>query len=182
MLFEVVMAGFGGQGILYMGDLLAEAALNEGRNVTFLPTYGVAMRGGTANCVVTVSDAEIGSPLLDHPHAAVVMNQQSLRKFQSSVRPGGVIVANSTMIDPNALEVGGDIRMIWIPATEMARATVGNERSAKMVLLGAFLKAEPVVRVESIEALVSRGASGPKKDLIEKNVAAFRAGLAYDGS
>jgi 2-oxoglutarate ferredoxin oxidoreductase subunit gamma len=177
MLFEFTTAGFGGQGILYLGDLLAEAALREGRNVTFLPTYGVAMRGGTANCVVTISDDEIGSPLLDHPHAAVLMNQPSLVKFQGVVRPGGVIVANATMIDA-ALFNRDDVRIIWIPATEMARTVIGAERSANIVALGAFLKVEPVVKVHTIETIF-RESAGRKKDAAKLNLTALHAGLDY---
>ena len=99
MLYEITMAGFGGQGIMYLGDIIAEAALREGRETTFLPTYGVAMRGGTANCVVTISDEEIGCPLLDHPNAGIFMNQPSLLKYQPAIRPGGLIIANATIIE-----------------------------------------------------------------------------------
>jgi 2-oxoglutarate ferredoxin oxidoreductase subunit gamma len=177
MLFEFTTAGFGGQGILYLGDLLAEAALREGRNVTFLPTYGVAMRGGTANCVVTISDEEIGSPMLDHPHGAILMNQPSLVKFQSVMNPAGLIVANETMID-KAVFNRNDLRMIWIPATEMARSVIGAERSANIIALGAFLKAEPIVKLDTIETIF-REAAGKKKDAAKLNLTALHAGLDY---
>jgi 2-oxoglutarate ferredoxin oxidoreductase subunit gamma len=177
MLFEFTTAGFGGQGILYLGDVIAEAALREGRNVTFLPTYGVAMRGGTANCIVTISDDEIGSPLLNHPDAAVIMNQASLLKFQSAVRPGGVIVANETIID-KALFDRDDLRIVWVPATEIARSQIGAERSANIVALGAFLKTEPIVNVHTIETIF-REAAGRKKDAAKLNLTALHAGLDY---
>lgn len=179
MQFEFTTAGFGGQGILYLGDLLADAALREGRNVTFLPTYGVAMRGGTANCVVKISDDEIGSPVLDHPNAAVLMNQPSLVKFQNLVRPGGLIVANTTIIDPALFTRDGDVRIIWIPATEIARKSLGMERSANIVALGAFLKQEPIVQVATIEAIFRETKAAHKKAMIEKNLAALQAGLDY---
>ncbi len=179
MLFECTMAGFGGQGIMYLGDLLAEAALREGRNVTFFPTYGVAMRGGTANCVVTIADEEIGSPLLDHPHAAILMNQPSLKKFQPTLRKDGVIVANASIIDQSVFTRDGEVRMVWIPCTEIARNSVGSEQSANIVALGAFLKEEPVVEVATIETIFKEGATGRKKAMVEKNLAALRAGLDF---
>lgn len=179
MLFEVVMAGFGGQGILFLGDTVAEAALREGRHVTFLPTYGVAMRGGTANCVVTVSDQEIGSPLLTEPDAAILMNQPSLVRFQSVVRPGGLIIANSSLIESDAFERQEAIRILWVPATETATEIAGTERSANMVALGAFLAIEPVVAVETVEAIIREAAFVGKPQLIEKNLAALQAGVDF---
>jgi 2-oxoglutarate ferredoxin oxidoreductase subunit gamma len=179
MLFEVTMAGFGGQGIMYLGDLLAQAGLNEGRHATFLPTYGVAMRGGTANCVVRISDEEIGSPVLDRPQAAILLNQPSLVKFQPMIRPGGLIVANLSIIDPQIFERADAVRMVWIPATEIARRAVGTERSANIVALGAFLKVEPVVAVATIEAIFRETASPRRTEMVEKNIAALHAGLDF---
>lgn len=179
MLCEIVTAGFGGQGILFLGDLLTRSALREGKHVTYLPTYGVAMRGGTANCVVTISDQEIGSPLLDHPNVGIIMNEPSLLKFQPMIRTGGLIVGNSSIIDVTKFERGDDVQIVWVPATEMARDIVGAERSANMVVLGAFLRAEPIVQVESAEAILSEFATGAKKALLDKNLAALRAGLEY---
>lgn len=177
MLFEFTTAGFGGQGILYMGDLIADAALREGRNATFLPTYGAAMRGGTANCVVIVSDGEIGAMTLDQPHAAVLMNQPSLEKYQGVVRPGGLIVANESIIDPAALR-RDDLRVVWIPATQLSKDTVGTERSANIVALGAFLKAEPIVKISTVEEIFRESAKGKRADMSEKNLAALHAGYA----
>lgn len=180
MLFEIICAGFGGQGILFLGDMIAEAALREGLQSTFLPTYGVAMRGGTANCVVTISDEEIGAPLLEAPNAALILNQPSLCKFQPLVRPGGLIVANATIIDPAAFAREEDVRRVWIPATTMGREIVGTEKSANVIMLGAFLRVEPIVKVETIEKIIREYAFVSKPHLIEKNLAAFRAGLEYD--
>ena len=179
MQFEFTTAGFGGQGILYMGDLLAEAALREGRNATFLPTYGAAMRGGTANCVVIISDHEIGAMTLDQPHAAVLMNQPSFDKFQSIIRPGGLIIANTSLLDPSTLQ-RDDLRIVWIPTTQISRETVGTERSANIVALGALLKAEPVVKVSTIEAIFKDGATGKRAAMLESNRAALRAGLEFE--
>ena len=179
MLFEMISAGFGGQGILFLGDMIAEAALRENLQVTFLPTYGVAMRGGTANCVVTISDEEIGAPLLDEPHAAIIMNEPSLVKFQPLIRPGGVIIANSTIIDPAAFNRAGDLRIVWIPATKMSREIAGTEKSANVIALGAFLAVEPVVSVATIETIIREYAFAKKPHLIESNLAALHAGLEY---
>ncbi|MBP8132270.1 MAG: 2-oxoacid:acceptor oxidoreductase family protein [Candidatus Hydrogenedentes bacterium] len=178
MLFEFTMAGFGGQGILYMGDVLAQAALREGLNATFLPTYGAAMRGGTANCVVFISDEEIGAMTLDQPSAAVLMNQASLDKFQAVVRPGGLLVANTSLADSSTLR-RSDLRVVWIPATQISKETVGTERSANIVALGALLKAEPVVKVSTIEDIFKDGATGKRAAMLESNRAAFRAGLDF---
>jgi len=176
MLFEIITAGFGGQGILFTGDLLAQAALSEGKHVTFLPTYGVAMRGGTANCLVKVSDEEIGSPLLEAPDAAIIMNEPSLKKFQPMLKKGGLIIANSSIVDPSAFNRDGEVRVVWVPATETAREVAQTERSANMVALGAFLAAEPLVDMASIESILRASADERKRALIEKNIAALEAG------
>jgi len=174
MLFQAIMAGFGGQGIMYMGDVLAGAGLKEGREVAFFPSYGVAMRGGTANCVVTLSDQEIGAPIADGPNAALLMNSPSFKQFHPRVRPGGIVVANASMIEREKFTVSDEVRVIWVPATEMSRELVGNERSANIVLIAALLKAEPVVKPETVEALL-----GKSKATGETNLKVFRAGMEY---
>jgi len=178
MLFEMVMSGFGGQGIMYMGDLLAQSAIAEGLNATFFPTYGVAMRGGTANCIVVISDEEIGSPLLDEPHGAVVMNQPSLDRFQGMIQKGGIIIGNSSMLNPDTCSRDGEVRTVWIPATEIARDVTGNERSANIVAFGAFLKQEPVIKTETVEEKF-RQLPARKKHMIESNLKALQAGLDF---
>jgi 2-oxoglutarate ferredoxin oxidoreductase subunit gamma len=177
MLFQVIMAGFGGQGIMYMGDLLAGAGLGEGRRAAFFPSYGVAMRGGTANCVVTLSDQDIGSPLPHQPNAAILMNSPSFKQFHPTVRTGGVIVANASMIDRDAFTVSDGVRVVWVPAAEISRTAAGNERSANVVMLGAFLRAEPIVQTATIEKLL-----GKSKTTGATNLAVFRAGLEYEGA
>jgi 2-oxoglutarate ferredoxin oxidoreductase subunit gamma len=179
MVSQIVSAGFGGQGILFLGDLLTRAGLMEGKHVTYFPTYGVAMRGGTANCVVTISDDEIGSPLLDHPHVAIVLNQPSFDLFQPMVRKGGLIVANSSIIDPATANRNGDVRLVWAPATEASRAAVGSDRSANMVILGAFLAAAPVVKLETIEAIFDKEKDERKRAMSQKNLSAIRAGMEF---
>jgi 2-oxoglutarate ferredoxin oxidoreductase subunit gamma len=115
---------------------------------------------------------------LDMPHAAVLMNQPSLKKFQGAVRPGGLIVANASIIDSGSLQ-RDDLRVVWIPATQIAKDTVGTERSANIVALGAFLKVEPVVSVSTIEAIFCEGATGKRAAMAEKNLTALRAGLDF---
>ncbi len=176
MLFEVVMSGSGGQGILFMGNLLAQAALREGRHVTFLPTYGAAMRGGTANCVVKVAAEEVASPVMHRPHAAIVLNQQSLNKFGPAVRAGGFIIANSSAIDIAGFSRDDDVRIVPVPATDIAREVAKTDRAANMVMLAAFLSLEPLVQSASIETILS-ASSSLSPDVIQRNVAAFRAGL-----
>ncbi|HPO15865.1 MAG TPA: 2-oxoacid:acceptor oxidoreductase family protein [Candidatus Hydrogenedentes bacterium] len=176
MLFEIVMSGSGGQGILYMGNLLAQAALREGRHVTFMPTYGVAMRGGTANCVVKISSEEIGSPVMERPHAAILMNRQSLDKFESVVRSGGLVIANSSIIDPEAFDHPHEAKVVPVPANHIAREVAQNDRSANIVSLGAFLSFEPIVQAASVEAVLH--GSGAPNTVVQKNIAAFRAGLS----
>ncbi len=177
MYCQIISAGFGGQGILFLGNLLARAGLREGREVAYFPTYGVAMRGGTANCIVTIADDEIGSPLLSTPDAAIIMNEPSLVKFQPEVREGGVIVANESIIDRDVCTRGDQVRLEWVRATEIAREVAGTERVSNLVSLGAFLRVEPVVSAESVEAVLDKTLTGDKRVFLEKNVAAFRVGL-----
>lgn len=180
MHYEIVMSGFGGQGIMYMGDLLAQAAVEEGLNATFFPTYGAAMRGGTANGIVIVSDREIGSPLLRRPDAAILMNQPSLDRFEPMIKEDGIAICNVSMIDAGSTTRNGELKSVWIPATQLSRETAGNERSANIVAFGAFLKVEPIVRIDTIEAIF-RNLPARKKTMIEKNLAALRAGLDFAG-
>lgn len=177
MINQTIIAGFGGQGILYMGDLLAEAGLNEGRFATYMPTYGAAVRGGTANCVVTLADEEIGSPMLENPHTAIFMNTQSLKQFQNKIRIGGVIVANSSLIHHDSYERGDNIQILWIPAMDIAKNIAGNDRFANMAALGALLSIQPLVQPASIEALILRHKTGEKDGINAKNLAVFHEGL-----
>jgi 2-oxoglutarate ferredoxin oxidoreductase subunit gamma len=177
---EIVMSGFGGQGIMYMGDLLAQAAVQEGLNATFFPTYGAAMRGGTANCIVIVSSLEIGSPLLRKPDAAILMNQPSLNRFEPMIRENGVAICNASMIDPATSTRNGNLHSVWIPATQISKEIAGNERSANIVAFGAFLKAQAIVNRDTIEAIFKK-LPAQKKAMIEKNLAALHAGMEFSG-
>ena len=153
MLIKTIFAGFGGQGVLSMGLGLAQAAMIEGKNVTYLPSYGVEVRGGTANCTVAVSDEEIASPVASAPEFVVAMNQPSLVRFQNQVQSGGVLFFNSSLIKAEVSR--GDIELVGVPASRIAEE-LGSPRSANMVILGAFTKKTNLVSIDTlIEGLKS---------------------------
>ena len=148
---EIIFAGFGGQGVLSMGMLLTYAGMIENKNVTWLPSYGPEMRGGTANCNVIVSDDEIATPIITCATAVVAMNLPSMQKFEKTIEKGGMLFVNSSIIKDKATR--DDIEAIYVPANELA-ATLENEKVANMVMLGAYLAKCPIVHPESVlEAL-----------------------------
>ncbi len=170
---EVILAGFGGQGVLFAGQLLAYAALEEGREVTWIPSYGPEMRGGTANCTVVVSDEEIGSPQVAHPAGAVVFNLPSLDKYEPLVRPGGVLVVN-TSLAPRPV-ARGEISVVRLPGTEIAEG-LGERKLTNMVLLGALLARLPVLPPEAVEAALAAHLPARHQHLLAGNLRALRAG------
>lgn len=172
---EVLMAGFGGQGMLLAGKILAHAAMAEGRQVSWLPSYGPEMRGGTANVTVCISDKPIGSPLITNPRALLVMNLPSLEKFASKVRPGGVIVVNTSLVPREAER--DDCVVVKVAAREMA-AQAGTDRAANFVMLGAYVGATGVVSPAAVEQQIANEFEGAKARHVPANVGAFRAGLA----
>ncbi len=137
MLIKTVFSGFGGQGVLSMGHTLASAAMLEGKYVTYFPSYGAEVRGGTANCTVSISDEEIASPVASQPDFVVSMNQPSFLRFQSLVQSGGLILVNSSMV--NITSVRGDIEVVEVPSSELAEK-LGNLKVANMIILGVFVK------------------------------------------
>ena len=172
MLIKTIFAGFGGQGVLSMGLNLAQAAMLEGRKVTYLPSYGAEVRGGTANCTVAISDEEIASPVASSPEFVVVMNLPSLIRFQNQIQSGGVLFVNSSLVEPQISR--GDVDIVRIPANSVADE-LGSPKSANMVMLGAFTKKSNIVSLSSvIEALGSTLGSKPK--LITINEKALKAG------
>lgn len=174
MLIKTIFAGFGGQGVLSMGLNLARAAMLEGKNVTYLPSYGAEVRGGTANCTVAVSDEEIASPVASSPDFIITMNQPSLVRFQNQIQSGGVLFINSSLIEAEISR--GDIDIVRVPANSIAEK-LGSPRSANMVMMGAFTKKSSIVSVSSvIEGLKS--ALKDKQKLIAINEKALMAG--YD--
>ena len=147
MLIKTVFAGFGGQGVLLMGRNLAQAAMLEGKNVTYFPSYGAEVRGGTANCTVAISDEEIASPVASSPEFVVVMNEPSLVRFQNQVQTGGLLFVNSSLIDTEIAR--GDIDGVRVPASEVAE-NLGDPKSANMVMLGAFTKRSSLVSIDTV--------------------------------
>jgi 2-oxoglutarate ferredoxin oxidoreductase subunit gamma len=172
---EVLMAGFGGQGMLLAGKILAHAAMTRGLEVSWLPSYGPEMRGGTANVTVCISEQPIGSPLITNPRALLVMNMPSLEKFAPTVRPGGVIVINTSLVNKSSER--DDCAEVRVHARDLA-AEAGTIRAANFVMLGAYIGATHVVPPETIEAEIAEEFSGRKAKFVPANVAAFRAGLA----
>ena len=158
---KVICAGFGGQGVMSMGQLLAYAGMIEDKHVSWLPSYGPEMRGGTANCGVTVSDEEIGSPIITNDaDIAIVMNLPSLIKFEKDVKPGGKIFVNSSLIEKKVERT--DIEVYYIDANKLA-ADIGNIKAANLVMLGAVLKSTPIVDIESILEAFKK-VFGPSKE------------------
>lgn len=135
---EVIIAGFGGQGILLAGKLLAQTAMSAGKEVTFMPSYGAEMRGGTANCTVIIADKPIASPQASRPNSLIAMNKASMNKFASRVKTGGLLIMNSSLIDtqPNSEQT---VNILAIPADDIA-LELGNKKAANMVALGAYLQ------------------------------------------
>lgn len=170
---EVLIAGFGGQGILLMGRILAEAAMNDGYHATWFPSYGPEMRGGTANCITILSDEEIGSPIVNRYDVAVVMNQPSLERFGPKVRPGGLILVNESMV-PIRYE-RQEVQVLYVPAAMIAKVA-GIERAQNIVMLGALLGARCPLAVECVENAIRENISRKHPEAVEKNLAALRAG------
>ena len=169
---EVIMAGFGGQGILLIGKMLAYAGMHEGKEVSWLPSYGPEMRGGTCNCTVVVSDKPVGSPVIRSPRAVLAMNLPSLEKFEKDIRPGGLLLINSSLINRGSER--GDLTVIEVPANEIA-TELGNPRGANMVALGAYLGATDAVSVDEVIAVI-RETFAAKPGVIDVNIEALQKG------
>lgn len=176
MQHELIIAGFGGQGVLFAGQLLSYAAMDEGLQVTWIPSYGPEMRGGTANCTVIVSEEEIGAPLVGRPKAAIVMNRPSMDKYEPLVKPGGVLVVNTSMVDRPATRT--DIAVVSIPATEIAEG-IGDRRLTNMVLLGGLLANLPVVEMDAIKKALKEHTPERHQKLLPSNVAALDRGASF---
>lgn len=175
---KFVLAGFGGQGILFAGKLIANTALVEDREVSWLPSYGPEMRGGTANCSVTLSDEPIGSPLVLDPDVLMAMNQPSLDKFRASVVPGGLIVADSTMVPslPGAGEAAEGVRVVPVPATALAEQN-GLKGLANIILVGRIWAETRFCGREALESALRACVPARKQHLLEPNLCALQMGI-----
>ena len=177
MYYDVIIAGFGGQGILLAGNILAYAAMKEGKHVTFLPTYGVEMRGGTANCAVVVSTKEIGSPIIGSPLSAIIMNHPSLTKFGNHLKPGGLLLLNSSLVNPkNVLK--REVELVPIPLNEIA-SQLGNAKLANMVALGAYVEKTQIIKEASISDALINVLDERHHTMIPANLEAIKQGRDF---
>lgn len=175
---DVILAGFGGQGILMIGNLLAIAAMEEGKQVTCFPAYGVEMRGGTANCTVVISEEEIGSPVVGHPESCIVMNDPSLDRYLPLLRTGGALLINRSLIDPGRVD-RKDLRVLAIPANDIAREAVGSQQLASMVALGAYVSMTGVVGMQTLFDCLPNVVSKKYERFIPRNVNALKEGESF---
>lgn len=166
-------AGFGGQGVMVLGQLVAYGAIKEGRLVSWLPSYGPEMRGGTANCGVTVSDGEISSPFVVKADVVVAMNQPSLDKYEETVKPGGVLVYNENMASYTPTR--SDIRVIPVSATSLAES-VGNDRALNVVLLGVIVAVADFISDETARKVITEKLGARKPQFLESNLKAYALG------
>ena len=173
---EIIIAGFGGQGILFAGALLAYTAMDYGLEVTWIPSYGPEMRGGTANCTVIISDEEIGAPMVAHPSAAVAMNRPSLDKMEALVKPGGLLIVNGSMVDRAVNRT--DIHVVVLPASEIAER-IGDKRLTNMVMLGALLTNLNVVPVAALEKAIQGHTPARHLRFVPMNLKAVHEGAAF---
>ncbi len=175
MMDKILLAGFGGQGVMFIGKILTYAGMLDGRQVCWIPSYGPEMRGGTANCSVLISDEEIHSPVIEYADFGIVLNQPSYDKFIERIKPGGVLVVNSSIVSMNRCRE--DISVIGIPAGDLANE-LGNASLANMVCLGALLPSLTMVDIASVEKAVAAVVGKKKPELYELNLAAVRKGQA----
>ena len=175
---EIIISGFGGQGGLAIGKNLAEAGMAEGMNVTWAPSYGPEMRGGTANCSVVLSDKPVGSPVFARSTELIALNEPSLTKFEAGVLPGGSVFVNSDVVTDKVSRP--DLTAYYIPCAKIAEE-IGNPKVANMVMLGAYVAGTKILKPETIERMISQMFTGPKAKLVPLNIEAFRRGMACIG-
>ena len=173
MTYEIILSGFGGQGILFLGKMIALAGMIDGKEVSWIPSYGPEMRGGTANCSVVVSDRRIGTPVVTHPNVLVAMNRPSLEKFESTMQPGGHLLINKTLIEiPHTRQ---DIDVTYLEITGLA-GELGNPRLANMVALGGLIGRVGLVSRDAVIEALKKELSGKKAALLDLNLKALDAG------
>jgi 2-oxoglutarate ferredoxin oxidoreductase subunit gamma len=176
MLIKTIFSGFGGQGVLSMGYTVANTAMMEGKYVTYFPSYGVEVRGGTANCTVVVSDEEIASPVASEPDFVVAMNQPSFARFQSILQSGGLICVNSSIVDTSSAR--HDIEVLAVPTTELAEQ-IGSVKVANMILLGAFIRASSIISYDFMIKNLAQILGEGKSNLIKLNKQALELGFNF---
>jgi 2-oxoglutarate ferredoxin oxidoreductase subunit gamma len=172
---EIIIAGFGGQGVLFGGQVLAVAAMDAGKEVTWIPSYGPEMRGGTANCTVVIADEEIGSPLVEHPPLAVALNLPSFDKYEELLQPGGTLVVNQSMVDRGPKRT--DIQVLLVPCNQIAEE-IGSRKLVNMVAIGALVSALPELGLDALEKALTDHLPARHKAMLDKNHEALRRGFA----
>lgn len=173
---QILIAGFGGQGVLFAGKFLATKGLIEGKNVSWLPSYGPEMRGGTANCSVIISDEPVGSPIVSEPNCLVAMNLPSLRRYENSVVPGGTILVDSTLIEEKVER--SDVSVFYVPATKIAKDE-GFSTLANMILCGKLIKESAEMKFENTDEALKRVIPPRKANLLDVNLNALRVGYEF---
>ncbi len=174
----IIMSGFGGQGIISGGIMLAYAGMIEGKNVTFFPAYGAEMRGGTANCSVVVSSDPVASPVVGNPDSLMIMNEPSLARFEDSLKPDGLMIINSSLV--NSKPTRTDITAIKIPVSDLAEE-VGNIKTANMVMLGAYAKKTGAVSVDALKNSIAKVYVRANESMVEMNKKAIDKGAEAVG-
>lgn len=172
---EIIISGFGGQGGLAIGKNLAEAGMAEGLNVTWAPSYGPEMRGGTANCSVVLSDRQIGSPVFACPSDLIALNEPSLAKFEAGVQPGGGVFVNCDVVTDKVSRT--DLKAYYIACNRIAEE-LGNPKVSNMVMLGAYVAQTKILKPETIESMIQHMFTGAKAKLVPLNIEAFHRGMA----
>jgi len=175
---EILIGGFGGQGILFLGRVLATAGMMEGYEVSWFPSYGPEMRGGTASCTVIISEEEIGATVTDHPDICIVMNEPSFHRFSPLVKKGGLLVINSSLIRASCSRP--DIEVLEVPANELAGKEVGVAETTNMVILGALLARRPVVSFPTVEKALEKILARKKANLLSVNFKALQVGKSFE--
>lgn len=178
MTTQILIAGFGGQGVLFAGKLLAYKGLVDGKQLSWLPSYGPEMRGGTANCSVILSDDPVGSPIVSHPDVLIAMNLPSLEKYEDTVVPGGMILVESTLIEKKVAR--DDVKVFYVPATKMAQ-DMGAPTLANMIMVGKLIRECDAVNDGHIEETLHKVVSARHQDLFDINKKAIQAGMDLEG-
>ncbi len=171
---EIIIAGFGGQGVLFGGQVIAYAAMDAGKEVTWIPSYGPEMRGGTANCTVVIADEEIGSPMVEHPPLAIALNLPSFDKYETELAKGGTLVVNKSMVDRGPKR--DDINVLFIPCNEIAEE-VGDKKLLTVVAIGALLTALPALTMDDVKRALEGHLPARHRDLLSKNLEALKRGF-----
>ena len=175
---NVLISGFGGQGVLFIGQLFASACMHAGLNVTWYPAYGAEMRGGTVNCTVCMSNDEVASAYIDEPDNVIALNAPSFEKFEKRIKSGGIMIVNSSLVKSKPAR--NDINYKFIPLTDIAH-NAGNEKTANIVSLGAFITHFPAVSKESIISAMKEKLTGAKAAMLESNIQALENGIKAAG-